>query len=38
MKQKGEYSAAVTGTLITIAKRLIVFDYFHKNENNGTEK
>lgn len=30
MKTKGEYSASVTGTLITIAKRLVVFDYFHK--------
>lgn len=36
MKTKGEFSAAVTGSLITIAKRLVVFDYFHKSTENGT--
>lgn len=35
MKTKGEFSAPVTGTLITIAKRLVVFDYFHKESTDG---
>lgn len=35
MKTKGEFSAAVTGSLITIAKRLVVFDYFHKKPEDG---
>lgn len=33
MKTKGEFSPAVTGSLITISKRIAVFDYFHINSN-----
>lgn len=36
MKEKGEYSVDVTGSLITISKRLAVFDYFH-NKKGSTE-
>jgi len=31
MKKSGEYSAEVTGTLITFAKRIAVFDYYTNN-------
>lgn len=33
MKAKGEYSPVVTASLITISKRLAVFDFFNKKED-----
>lgn len=37
MKKKGIYSADITATLITTSKRLAVFDYFNKIQNEKTQ-